>query len=92
MSRPRQSRPRRSLLTAVERSKAPFSKEAWASIEHSVDRYVGDWVEASTEAGEDWARTTIICGLRPGQKLRIVKFLAYGWSSLRSLSLRCAGG
>ena len=26
----------------------------------------------------------MICGLRPGQKLRIVKYLAYGWSSLRS--------
>ena len=38
----------------------------------------------ATEAGEDWARTTVICGLRPGQQLRIVKFLAYGWSSLRS--------
>ena len=24
------------------------------------------------------------CGLRPGQRLRIVKYLAYGWSSLRS--------
>ena len=30
------------------------------------------------------ARTTVICGLRPGQQLRIVKYLAYGWSSLRS--------
>jgi len=26
----------------------------------------------------------VICGLRPGQKLRIVKYLAYGWSSKRS--------
>ena len=33
---------------------------------------------------DDWARTTVICGLRPGQRLRIVKYLAYGWSSLRS--------
>ena len=41
-------------------------------------------VEANTEAGGDWARTTIICGLRAGQQLRVVKFLAYGWSSLRS--------
>ena len=39
---------------------------------------------SSTEASEDWARTTVICGLRPGQQLRIVKYLAYGWSSLRS--------
>ncbi len=26
----------------------------------------------------------MICGLRAGQKLRIVKYLAYGWSSMRS--------
>ena len=37
-----------------------------------------------TDAREDVARTTVICGLRPGQKVRIVKYLAYGWSSLRS--------
>jgi alpha,alpha-trehalose phosphorylase len=39
---------------------------------------------AST-ATEDWAsRTTFVCTLEPGQRLRIVKLLAYGWSSLRS--------
>jgi trehalose/maltose hydrolase-like predicted phosphorylase len=53
-----------------------------ASMEHQID--VPGRVEVDTSAGEDWARTTIICGLRPGQKLRIVKYLAYGWSSLRS--------
>jgi alpha,alpha-trehalose phosphorylase len=53
-----------------------------AAMEHQID--VPGRVEVGTEAGEDWARTTIICGLRAGQKLRIVKFLGYGWSSLRS--------
>ncbi len=53
-----------------------------AAMEHLIE--VPGRVEANTEAGEDWARTTIICGLRPGQQLRVVKFLAYGWSSLRS--------
>ena len=53
-----------------------------AAMEHQVD--VPGRVEVDSEAGEDWARTTIICGLRPGQQLRVVKFLAYGWSSLRS--------
>lgn len=33
---------------------------------------------------EDWARTTVICQLQPGEKLRVVKYLSYGWSSLRS--------
>jgi trehalose/maltose hydrolase-like predicted phosphorylase len=53
-----------------------------AAMKHVIE--VPGRVEANTDAGEDWARTTIICGLRPGQQLRIVKFLAYGWSSLRS--------
>jgi alpha,alpha-trehalose phosphorylase len=53
-----------------------------AAMQHQVT--VPGRVEVNTDAGEDWARTTIICGLRPGQKLRVVKFLAYGWSSLRS--------
>jgi alpha,alpha-trehalose phosphorylase len=53
-----------------------------AAMEHVIE--VPGRVEANTDAGEDWARTTIICGLRPGQQLRVVKFLAYGWSSLRS--------
>jgi alpha,alpha-trehalose phosphorylase len=53
-----------------------------AAMDHDID--VPGRVEESTEAWEDLARTTVICGLRPGQQLRIVKYLAYGWSSLRS--------
>jgi len=53
-----------------------------AAMEHEID--VPGRVEVTTDAREDLARTTVICGLRPGQKLRIVKYLAYGWSSLRS--------
>jgi alpha,alpha-trehalose phosphorylase len=53
-----------------------------AAMEHQID--VPGRVEVNSDAGEDWARTTVICGLKPGEKLRIVKFLAYGWSSLRS--------
>ncbi|MGZ6780600.1 MAG: family 65 glycosyl hydrolase, partial [Mycobacterium sp.] len=53
-----------------------------AAMEHDVD--VPGRVEVSVDAQEDVARTTIICGLRPGQQLRVVKYLAYGWSSLRS--------
>ncbi len=33
---------------------------------------------------EDWARSTVICQLQPGESLRVVKYLAYGWSGLRS--------
>ncbi|WP_083410876.1 glycoside hydrolase family 65 protein [Mycolicibacterium rutilum] len=53
-----------------------------AAMDHDVE--VPGRVEVSTGAGMDWATTTVICGLRPGQRLRIVKYLAYGWSSLRS--------
>src|SRR6201985_3429195 len=37
-------------------------------------------VEITNDASDDLARTTVICGLRPGQQLRIVKYLAYGWA------------
>jgi len=40
--------------------------------------------EVKVDARNDWARTTVICELQPGQSLRVVKYLAYGWSSLRS--------
>lgn len=53
-----------------------------AAMDHLVE--VPGRVEVSSEAGPDVARTTVICGLRAGQQLRIVKYLAYGWSSLRS--------
>ncbi|HEY6593713.1 MAG TPA: glycosyl hydrolase family 65 protein [Asanoa sp.] len=39
----------------------------------------------STESHVDWARTTIACVLQPGEKLTVVKLLAYGWSGRRSL-------
>ncbi|MDQ3865869.1 MAG: family 65 glycosyl hydrolase, partial [Actinomycetota bacterium] len=44
--------------------------------------------EATVTVGEsepDLARVTINTELEPGQRLRLVKFLAYGWSSQRSL-------
>ena len=53
-----------------------------AAMDHEVD--VPGRVEVTVDARADLARTTVICGLRPGQKLRIVKYIAYGWSSLRS--------
>ncbi|MFY1673522.1 glycoside hydrolase family 65 protein [Plantactinospora sp. WMMB334] len=37
-----------------------------------------------TEAYEDWARTTVTSVIKPGEQLRIVKYIAYGWSSRRS--------
>ena len=53
-----------------------------AAMDHVVD--APGRVDVSGDAGEDWARTTVVCGLKAGERLRIVKYLAYGWSSLRS--------
>jgi alpha,alpha-trehalose phosphorylase len=53
-----------------------------AGMEHSVEA-PGDFAE-ETDAGEDWARTTVVCTLEPGERLRLIKFLGYGWSSIRS--------
>ncbi|HEX6325246.1 MAG TPA: glycosyl hydrolase family 65 protein [Jiangellaceae bacterium] len=54
-----------------------------AAMSHGVDAPTETVV--STEAFPDWARTTITCVLEPGQKLQVVKLVAYGFSSQRSL-------
>ncbi|HEX5596656.1 MAG TPA: glycoside hydrolase family 65 protein [Micromonosporaceae bacterium] len=54
-----------------------------AAMGHEVDGPPRTLLD--TEAHEDWARTTIACALRPGERLRVVKFLTYGWSAHRSL-------
>ncbi|MGI8536361.1 MAG: glycoside hydrolase family 65 protein [Mycobacteriales bacterium] len=41
--------------------------------------------QQETDAREDWARTTVVCSLQSGERLRVVKYLAYGWSSNRSV-------
>jgi alpha,alpha-trehalose phosphorylase len=55
-----------------------------AAMQHLIDG-PGD-TQMSTDVEPDLARTTIACVLRPGQRLRVVKLLAYGWSSQRSQS------
>jgi trehalose/maltose hydrolase-like predicted phosphorylase len=41
-------------------------------------------VNVDTSSVEDRASTTVVCRLEPGERLRLVKYLAYGWSSVRS--------
>ncbi|MBC8090865.1 MAG: glycoside hydrolase family 65 protein, partial [Pseudonocardia sp.] len=55
-----------------------------AAMDHEVTGPEG--LKISSEATEDIGRTTVIARLEPGQPLSIVKYLAYGWSSRRSLS------
>lgn len=58
-----------------------------AGMDHVVEGPPGTVTESESEP--DLARITISTKLEPGQQLRVVKYLAYGWSSSRSLlSLR----
>ena len=41
--------------------------------------------DITTESKEDLGRVTVATELEPGQRLRLVKLLGYGWSSQRSL-------
>ncbi|GIJ76113.1 alpha,alpha-trehalose phosphorylase [Micromonospora phaseoli] len=54
-----------------------------AAMDHEVESPAR--IMSESEGYEDWVRTTIACVLEPGQKLRVVKYLTYGWSSRRSL-------
>jgi alpha,alpha-trehalose phosphorylase len=54
-----------------------------AAMDHLVEAPAD--VSTSAETDEDWARVAVTTVLEPGQCLRLVKFLAYGWSHQRSL-------
>jgi alpha,alpha-trehalose phosphorylase len=53
-----------------------------AAMDHLIDGPPG--TEASCESVPDLGRVTITTLLAPGQRLRLVKLLAYGWSGKRS--------
>ena len=64
-----------------------------AAMDHEVHGPEG--TKVTSEATEDIGRTTVICRLKPGTVLRVVKYLAYGWSSRRPRrcgTVRTAGG
>jgi alpha,alpha-trehalose phosphorylase len=54
-----------------------------ASMDHLVEGPADTSTHSSSS--QDIGRTTVICRLPPGSQLRIVKYLAYGWSEQRSL-------
>ncbi|TDC30731.1 glycoside hydrolase family 65 protein, partial [Micromonospora sp. KC213] len=66
----------------IHRTKVSALRVA-ASMGHEVHAPTKATIES--EGYQDWVRTTIGCVLEPGEKLRVVKYLAYGWSSRRSL-------
>ena len=67
------------LIHSTKRSKLLMA----AGMDHLVDAPDGTEISAGSEP--DVGRVMVVAALRPGQRLRLVKFLAYGWSSLRSL-------
>jgi alpha,alpha-trehalose phosphorylase len=54
-----------------------------AGMDHVVEGPPGTDT-GPAESGEDLGRVTITADVEPGQQLRVIKFLAYGWSSRRS--------
>jgi alpha,alpha-trehalose phosphorylase len=55
-----------------------------AAMDHEIEAPAD--VATTTEADPDLGRLTAAVELEPGQRLRVVKFSAYGWSSQRSVS------
>jgi alpha,alpha-trehalose phosphorylase len=53
-----------------------------AAMDHGIDGPPGTVIESTSSA--DVARVSIMAQLKPGERLRIVKFIAYGWSGQRS--------
>ncbi|MGH2586752.1 MAG: glycoside hydrolase family 65 protein [Dehalococcoidia bacterium] len=54
-----------------------------AGLDHTVEGPTGTVTAAESEP--DLARITVSTELAPGQTLKVVKLLAYGWSSVRSM-------
>jgi alpha,alpha-trehalose phosphorylase len=54
-----------------------------AAMDHLVESPAA--VATAAETDDDWARVDLTTALAAGQCLRVVKFLAYGWSQQRSL-------
>jgi alpha,alpha-trehalose phosphorylase len=54
-----------------------------AGMEHVVEGPLG--TETLSESGPDVGRVTVATEVVPGERMRVIKFLAYGWSSQRSL-------
>ncbi len=52
------------------------------AMDHVID--APDGFETATESYADLARVRVIADIGPGRPLRLVKFLAYGWSAERS--------
>ena len=70
-----------SLVHATRRSGLLVS----TSMDHVVQAPDDAQAELSSESAPDFGRVTVTARLRPGQRLRLVKLVSYGWSSQRSV-------
>ncbi|HYH49373.1 MAG TPA: glycosyl hydrolase family 65 protein [Acidimicrobiia bacterium] len=68
-------------VTLVHRTEHSGLRVA-AAMDHLVDG--PHRTDVFSDCGRDIGRVTVTSVLNPGQKLRILKLLAYGWSSTRS--------
>ncbi|HEY6114508.1 MAG TPA: family 65 glycosyl hydrolase, partial [Candidatus Dormibacteraeota bacterium] len=66
------------LIHSTRRSKLRVA----AAMDHVVSGPKG--LETKVECEPDSARLTVTARVSPGQRITLVKFVAYGWSSLRS--------
>ena len=67
------------LVHSTKRSKLRMA----AAMQHLVDAPRGSTL--GMESGPDHARLTVTAHVKPGSRLRVVKLVSYGWSSLRSV-------
>src|SRR4051812_31680484 len=71
------------MVLLVHRAKSSGLRMA-AAMDHEVDGPDGTTLDV--EAGHDVGRVTIAANVPAGQRLRVLKFLAYSWSGHRSLT------
>jgi alpha,alpha-trehalose phosphorylase len=69
-------------VVLVHRTKESGLRMA-AGMDHVVEGPPA--TQTTAESSEDLGRVTVATELEPGQRLRMVKFVGYGWSSRRSL-------
>jgi len=55
-----------------------------AAADHRIESDDGVGVQVGSEGRAEWGRVTVTAVLQPGQTLRLLKFVSYGWSSQRS--------
>jgi len=71
------------MVLLVHRAKSSGLRMA-AAMDHDVDAPDGATLEV--EDAEDAGRVTIAADVGPGERLRVLKYLAYGWSGHRSVT------